>query len=150
MAISELDLDNAERIPGSAIAGDRGVEVAEPKFTPGPYNADDGDGQYFCVFDAKGNPLAVLAEIRGPVHIVPLPEDRGQSEDYGRFAEHKANAHLFAAAPDMYAAHCANAAVLEYLVNAIDARKPLTAEMFDKIFACHQRSLAAAAKARAA
>jgi hypothetical protein len=114
MSISKSDSDT-DRAPVSATAGDRGVEVGEPKFTPGPYDADEGDGQYFCVFDPAGNPLAVLAEVKGPVHIELLPQDDGQSEDYRRYPEHKANARLFAASWDYdEAARCFVRWIAEY------------------------------------
>ena len=128
-------MNNSTREVISAVAGERGVEVAEPKFTPGPYTVN--------VARLSDNSINV-AHVLGP-----KGQGLAQIGNYGE-AETLANAALFAAAPDMYVQHCANAAILEYLVNAIDANEPLTVEMFDKIFACLKRSQSALAKARAA
>lgn len=79
-------------------------------YTPGPYTADDGGGGFYGVFGPDGAPLAYLIEhepYRGGTHVRAriLPHEPAtvyhSAEDaaYTRYAEHAANAHLFAAAP---------------------------------------------------
>lgn len=72
--------------------------------TPGPWEADDGDGSYFCIFGADGNPVAILAEPMEPrrVNLLPLDE-QGSPDGYQFAAQHQANARLIAASPDLLA-----------------------------------------------
>lgn len=77
--------------------------------TPGPWTADDGDGDYFGVFGPDGNAICYLAEpVPHPHHcMVPLPAGETPGDDMkmdaARIAVHRANAHMLAAAPVLLA-----------------------------------------------
>jgi hypothetical protein len=75
------------------------------KHTPGPWAVDDGDGRYCGIFGEDGNPVAYLCEPKFPndVHLLPLDMD-GSPDGYRYWEEHKANARLMAAAPDLLTA----------------------------------------------
>ena len=78
----------------------------ETRHTPGPWDADDGDGHYFGVFGANGEPLAYLVETSS-THDLALPGNwvkHPGGEWECRRTEHAANARLIAAAPDLLAA----------------------------------------------
>ena len=65
--------------------------MTEPKFTPGPWFTDD----YGYIFSGERRDAHMIAEVRGWGWIQYLP-DPEQIQD--------ANAHLIAAAPDLYKA----------------------------------------------
>lgn len=75
--------------------------------TPGPWTADDGDGNYFGVFGPDGQAICYLAEPAPHPYrcMVPLPAGESPGDDMkmddARFAAHRANAHMLAAAPEM-------------------------------------------------
>jgi hypothetical protein len=86
------------------------------KHTPGPWGADDGDGHYFGIFsDETGEPIAYLVEPYPSSRVVILPRDEdyekflrstdaafaAQWKPHQRLEEHKANANLIAAAPEL-------------------------------------------------
>lgn len=73
--------------------------------TPGPWSADDGDGQFYGVFDDDGNPLAFLIEPKPNGSESLLPKDDTEAiRGYRRWEEHQANARLMATAPELLAA----------------------------------------------
>lgn len=84
---------------------------SETGHSPGPWVADDGDGQYFGVFqEGNGGAIAYLVE-PGPMGItrrqmLPTEDARDAilTEEYQHSKEHAANARLIAAAPTMLAA----------------------------------------------
>lgn len=81
-----MPLDNTNRETSSPIAGDRGVEVAEPRFTPGLWSVFPRDPEIEG-FTVETTPDQL------PIAIVP--KNRRPN------SEAKANANLFAAAPQM-------------------------------------------------
>jgi hypothetical protein len=115
--------------------------------TPGPWSADDGDGQYFGIFGLNGEPLAYLAETSS-THDQPLP---GQwvthpgGEWECRLAEHAANAHLIAAAPDLFDG--CNA--LLGLIQLVCARDDMPPEIREALETSHRREEARIAVAKA-
>jgi hypothetical protein len=76
-----------------------------PHWTPGPWRPDSGRGNCYSIFGRDGGPVAFLAQPQRGAGIFLLPLDvEGGLEKYGRWDEHTANAHLLAAAPDLYSA----------------------------------------------
>lgn len=107
------DVDKNLRTSGANMTGDRSTESAEPKFTPGPWrvqfsgwtNGAYTGGHIESVADTHGT---YIRDSGGNVHLMP-----GQNKTicshyltgpHISVAEGQANAHLVAAAPDMYAA----------------------------------------------
>lgn len=79
--------------------------MTNSKHTPGPWTADNGDGEYYGVFDETGNPVAYLVEPRGPGYrMLPYDGVDKARDDYTLDHEHAANARLMAASPDLLAA----------------------------------------------
>jgi hypothetical protein len=68
------------------------VRPGQSQFTPGPWKADNGDGEYWGVFDENGAGLAYLTE------------DCRSSQGLQSPDEDRANARLIAAAPELLAA----------------------------------------------
>lgn len=64
--------------------------------TPGPWSLDDGDGGPFDVFDQDGRLIALLSE-KGR----HLPEPQFSGNEHLTWHEHRANALLIAAAPEL-------------------------------------------------
>lgn len=73
-------------------------------YTNGPWSADNGGGSWYGVFDEDGAALAYLIEPADIQHVKVLPEVEQFGNPYAqrsRLREHRANAFLMAAAPEL-------------------------------------------------
>lgn len=69
--------------------------------TPTPWAADNGDGQYFGVFDARGAAVAYLVEPKTEA-LLPNAGGRGPIEEADAWREHRANAEFIVRAANAH------------------------------------------------